>query len=290
MSFNGDLYTTDDGLELTSKGQIHTHNASSNVGLGVSGNNDYVLVEDSSTATGLAWKVNAHSSVTPSSTTTFTNKSIDFATNTMTSSLAQLDTALGTTGTASASTFLRGDNSWASASDPNWTYITSTTLGSANSVLELTTGLGDFDATFHTFYLDQSGGSGFGIDFNPYISTGLLNVSLGYTLQLDGGSSEVNGATEIPIIASSTAQNNCCGNFIMYNVNSGAYQGYTFGRFDYCSSLAGTSNSPNLAGQCYYKTASTVDQVGFRFEQTGATSPLFSTAGFVNSWGWKDTS
>ena len=112
MSFNGDLYTTDEGLELTTKGQIHTHNASANVGLGVSGNNDYVLVEDSSTATGLAQKVNAHSSVTPSSTTTFTNKSISFGTNTITATLAQLDTALGTTGTASATTFLRGDNSW----------------------------------------------------------------------------------------------------------------------------------------------------------------------------------
>jgi len=116
LSFNGDLYTTDDGLELTTKGQIHTHNASSNVGLGVSGNNDYVLVEDSSTATGLAWKVNAHSAVTASSTTTFTNKSIAFSGNTITATLAELDTALGTTGTASSSTYLRGDNSWATIS------------------------------------------------------------------------------------------------------------------------------------------------------------------------------
>ena len=115
MSFNGDLYSTDEGLELTTKGQIHTHNASNNVGLNVSGNDDYVLVEDSSTATGLAWKVNAHSAVTADSTTTFTNKSINFGTNTITSTLAQLDTALGTTGTASSSTFLRGDNSWATA-------------------------------------------------------------------------------------------------------------------------------------------------------------------------------
>ena len=124
MSFNGDLYTTDEGLELTTKGQIHTHNASANVGLGVSGNNDYVLVEDSSTATGLAWKVNAHSAVTASSTTTFTNKSIAFSGNTITATLAELDTALGTTGTASSSTFLRGDNSWASAGASASTNIT----------------------------------------------------------------------------------------------------------------------------------------------------------------------
>ena len=124
MSFNGDLYSTDEGLELTTKGQIHTHNASANVGLGVSGNNDYVLVEDSTTATGLAWKVNAHSAVTASSTTTFTNKSSAFSGNTITVTLAELDTALGTTGTASSSTFLIGDNSWASAGASASTNIT----------------------------------------------------------------------------------------------------------------------------------------------------------------------
>jgi len=132
MSFNGDLYTTDEGLELTTKGQIHTHNSSDNVGLNVSGNNDYVLVEDSSTATGLAWKVNAHSAVTADSTTTFTNKSIAFSGNTITATLAELDVALGTTGTASATTFLRGDNSWATAGA---SASTSVTIGAVTKTL-----------------------------------------------------------------------------------------------------------------------------------------------------------
>ena len=115
MSYSGNGYSTDEGLELSQKGALHTY-STENIGLNVSGNDDYVLVEDSSTATGLAWKINTHSPVTASSTTTFTNKSIAFSGNTITGTLAELDTALGTTGTASSSTFLRGDNSWATVS------------------------------------------------------------------------------------------------------------------------------------------------------------------------------
>ena len=131
MSFAGDLYGTDEGLELTTKGQIHSY-STENIALPVSGNNDYVLVEDSSTATGLAWKVNAHSAVTASSTTTFTNKSIAFSGNTITATLAELDTALGTTGTADATTFLRGDNSWATAGA---SASTSVTIGAVTKTL-----------------------------------------------------------------------------------------------------------------------------------------------------------
>lgn len=111
MSYSGNGYPTDAGLELSQKGQIHTF-STENAGLSISGNNDYVLVEDSSTATGLAWKENAHSSVTADSTTTFTNKSIALGTNTITGTLAEFDTAIGISGTADATTYLRGDNSW----------------------------------------------------------------------------------------------------------------------------------------------------------------------------------
>lgn len=53
MSFNGDLNATDDGLELTTKGQIHTY-STENAALDV-GSNNYVLTADSGEATGLAW-------------------------------------------------------------------------------------------------------------------------------------------------------------------------------------------------------------------------------------------
>ena len=53
MSFNGNQYTSDAGLELTTKGQIHTY-STENAAIDV-GTNTYVLQADSSTATGLAW-------------------------------------------------------------------------------------------------------------------------------------------------------------------------------------------------------------------------------------------
>jgi hypothetical protein len=53
MSFNGDLNATDDGLELTTKGQIHTY-STENTALNL-GTDDYVLTADSGEATGLAW-------------------------------------------------------------------------------------------------------------------------------------------------------------------------------------------------------------------------------------------
>ena len=55
MSFNGNLYESDEGLELSTKAQIHTHDSSSNTALNVSGNNGYLLSENSGTSTGLEW-------------------------------------------------------------------------------------------------------------------------------------------------------------------------------------------------------------------------------------------
>jgi len=98
---------------LTTKGQIHGY-STTNSAVSISGVDDYLLTEDSTNANGIAWKVN--SGITASSTNTLTNKSIAFSGNTITATLAELDTALGTTGTASSSTFLRGDNSWATIS------------------------------------------------------------------------------------------------------------------------------------------------------------------------------
>ena len=72
-----------EGFDLDTKGQIHGYDTAQ-AAIDVTGNNDYVLVEDSTVAAGIAWKENLHSSVTPSSTTTFTNKSIDSDTNTIT--------------------------------------------------------------------------------------------------------------------------------------------------------------------------------------------------------------
>ena len=63
MSFNGNLYETDEGLELTTKGQIHTHDSSSNTALNV-GSNSYILSADNTETTGLKWVANTDAGLT----------------------------------------------------------------------------------------------------------------------------------------------------------------------------------------------------------------------------------
>lgn len=53
MSFDGSNYPSDDGLELTTKGQIHTY-STENTGLNV-GTDTHLLTADSSEATGMKW-------------------------------------------------------------------------------------------------------------------------------------------------------------------------------------------------------------------------------------------
>lgn len=53
MSFNGNQYTSDEGFDLLSKGQIHTF-STENAALNL-GTNTYVLQADSTEATGLKW-------------------------------------------------------------------------------------------------------------------------------------------------------------------------------------------------------------------------------------------
>ena len=188
MSFNGDLYPSDDGLQLDTKGQIHSY-STENIALPISGNNDYVLVEDSSTATGLAWKVNAHSAVTASSTTTFTNKSIAFSGNTITATLAELDTALGTTGTASSSTFLRGDNSWATAGGGKLELIENYTEASATGSTKTFTVTEDPD-DFSCLVLEFSIGCSASLDLLLQINGSVGSGEYGWEGTLIAGGSE----------------------------------------------------------------------------------------------------
>ena len=55
---------TDEGFDLTTKGQIHTHDSSNQAGLNV-GSNTQVLTADSTTSTGLKWADSAGGDVSP---------------------------------------------------------------------------------------------------------------------------------------------------------------------------------------------------------------------------------
>ena len=62
MSFNGDLNATDDGLELETKGQIHTY-STENTALNV-GTDSYILSAASGETTGLEWVANTDAGLT----------------------------------------------------------------------------------------------------------------------------------------------------------------------------------------------------------------------------------
>ena len=62
MSFNGDLNASDDGLELTTKGQIHTY-STENTALNL-GTDGYILSADSTEGTGLKYIANSDAGLT----------------------------------------------------------------------------------------------------------------------------------------------------------------------------------------------------------------------------------
>ena len=72
---------TDEGFDLTTKGQIHTHDSSGQAGLNV-GSNTQVLTADSTTATGLKWSDSAGGDVSPNEVVMSYNTTIgDYTTN-----------------------------------------------------------------------------------------------------------------------------------------------------------------------------------------------------------------
>ena len=62
MSFNGNLYEEDEGLELTTKGQVHTY-STENTALNV-GADGFILSADSTEATGLKYIANTDAGLT----------------------------------------------------------------------------------------------------------------------------------------------------------------------------------------------------------------------------------
>ena len=62
MSFNGNLYATGEGTDLTTKGDLHGF-STSNVRVPV-GSNSFILSSDNTTATGLNWIANTDAGLT----------------------------------------------------------------------------------------------------------------------------------------------------------------------------------------------------------------------------------
>ena len=192
MSFNGNLYETDEGLELTTKGQIHTHDSSSNTALNV-GTDGYILSADSTEATGLKYVANTDAGLTlgtkgdlhtRSSSTNValgvganlkslyansaTTTGLEWNTNareTLTgtgdvlySSGANTLARLGAGSDGDVLTLASGVPSWATASAGAWTEIVNDTQGGGANEINLT-GLSDTGAFIMFQGLYAVGGS-----------------------------------------------------------------------------------------------------------------------------------
>ena len=135
MSFAGNQYPSDEGFDLTTKGQIHTHDASSNAALNV-GSNTYLLTADSTESTGMKWAASGAAAPTTTkgdiSGFSTTQARIPISTNNY-SLLADSAQALGLKWAASSTSTLTTTGDLLASSAPN--VLTRIAAGASGEVL-----------------------------------------------------------------------------------------------------------------------------------------------------------
>jgi hypothetical protein len=190
-------------------------------------------------------------------------------------------------------TLASGLPSWATtvSGDVNMKYLTTVRLSSSNNVLEMTTGLEDYDVVWISYYLEKSNGN-LVPDWNCYIG-GSMAHSLGVGESINGGSMiQTNGATVVPLDANTTVNNNSFGNITINNsrakdgVGGGERYGGAFG-FGQLG-LGGTSNAPAGRTDWCMKFAQNQQVQGFKFRNSATTANTFATNSFFNVWVGRD--
>jgi len=176
---------------------------------------------------------------------------------------------------------------WAnSAGNVNLTFIAEVNLGSANAVIEKNSGLDDYECVVVDFVLREAAGDTFVPVITIYEDGAEITANYGFSETIDGGAiSKTNTATEIPVDANTTGNNNCAGRVTIFphtdsaNILSCAY-----------TILAGTTTSaPDAFCTVWGQHDGGSNRVsGIKFEQTGGGTPTFSDESHLEIWGIKE--
>ena len=174
----------------------------------------------------------------------------------------------------------------ASAGNANLTFIAQVNLESANVVIEKNSGLDDYECVVVDFVLREAAGDTFVPVITIYEDGAEITANYGFSETIDGGAiSKTNTATEIPVDANTTGNNNCAGRVTIFphtdsaNILSCAY-----------TILAGTTTSaPDAFCTVWGQHDGGSNRVsGIKFEQTGGGTPTFSDESHLEIWGIKE--
>ena len=261
------------GDVLTTKGDILSRSASALGRLGI-GSNGQVLQADSTQTLGIKWATPT-AGVTASSTTTFTNKTIDQdATGNSITNIADASIKASAGIAQSKIDDLVSDlaaKSTLSVTE-NWQYIKTVVLASNNAKIEDLSGLTGFDCYMIFFYIEKGSGSTFVPQFKIAQGGSLISGSYGISVMENGSFSHLNGATQLELDGGSTSFNYCSGFITITAISNVSLAGRVMSE----SGSANTSSAGNPT-QGTWSNGGNGEFTGVSFEQAGASTPTFST-------------
>ena len=273
-------------LGLTVKGDLLTFNTAE-ARLAVSATNGQVLTTNSAVADGIEW-------ATPTDVQPPTTTKGDLSGFSTSQARIPVSATNGQVLTTDSTEALGLKWAAAAAGDPNYKYLQTIALSSPNHVLELTTGLENYDNVWIEYYLEL--GVAFEPQFNVYQVGGALAGALGTAISVNGASMGFTAsASTVPINAGNTTSNTSIGNIVINNGNGSSRTdppairyGGAFGQGQMM--LAGTSNSPAAYSTWSMKLSDAVQIIGIQFRNSATVTNTFATDSYANIYVGRDIS
>jgi len=279
MSFNGDLYPNTAEAVMTTKGDVVRFD-SQRERYGIGSTNQVLSV----TAGLPAWKT-----LTTADSVLTTQGDILYEDA---SGLARL--GFGTSGDVLTTKGTGANPEWSTpvAGDPDFKYLSTHALTSANHVLEATNIFADYDVIWIEYYLEEASTT-FEPLFNVYQTGGGLASSTGFQESIDyGASGATAGGSDLPLDGNvSGTANTSIGRITLINGNgsgSGSDR-YGGGFVEYQMMVAGTSNAPASVGNLNFKLNNTTQMIGIKF-YNGTGTDLLATDSYFNVFVGRDIS